>query len=527
MANRNQNNTTGYEHPQESNLHNVHHGMAYNGQGEPVLRVGLSNISSSGNPAGLTAFGEPIAVPLTPVIQLDGLYGLDPYEFETFTFGTGVAETTNTLMQAQTGTGAYGYGVVRSNRVARYRPGQGMMARFTAKFDGAQTGVTLRAGLFAQEQALMFGYDTNGRFGVMVANGGKAHIEKLTVTAGGTGNVTITLNGVATVVAISSTNTTVAAAQIAGAAFPGWTVEQQDNTVRFLYNSLGPLAGAFSATGTGTYTIEAVQTGVAQTENWTYQEDWDVDKMDGTGTSTIDMDWSKLNVFQIDFRWLGIGEIRWSVENPDTGDLMFVHHSHYANRQADVHIDNPCFKIGYVAANLSASTITTATCAGASMMVAIEGVIQDNAFTTGFPSDEKNALGASSTTAHHIVSFKNDLTYKDKINLRLMKLRSMSVSFQGNDPAVIYLFLDAAKDTNHEWTTINPWSSVSRDISSGDITIADHKPLACYTLPINGSDTFDLSKLDLIIPPGSRLCVGMVSGQLMSGVRVSMTWIEV
>ena len=526
MANRNTQNTTGYFHPQESNLHNVHHGMAYNGQGEPVLRVGLSNISSSGNPAGLTAFGEPIAVPITPVIQLDALYGLDPYEFETFTFSTGVADTTNTLFRAQTGTGAYGYGVVRSNRVARYRPGQGMMARFTAKFDGAQTGVTLRAGLFAQEQALQFGYDTNGKFGVLVQNGGKAHIEKLTVTAGGTGSVTITLNGVATVVAISSADTTVAASQIAATAFAGWTTEQIDNTVRFLSNSVGPLAGAFSATGTGTYTIETVQTGVAHNDQWTYQEDWDIDPMNGTGTSTIDMDWSKMNIFQIDFRWLGIGEIRWSVENPDTGDMMFVHHSHFANRQTDVHIDNPCFKIGYVAANLTASTITTATCAGASMMVAIEGVLKDNAFSTGFPSDEKNSLGASTTTAHHIVSFKNDLVYKDKINLRLMKLRSMSVAFQGNDPAVVYLFLDAAKSTNHEWTTINPWSSVSRDISSGTITIADNKPLVAYTLPINGSDTFDLSTLDMAIPPGSRVCVGMLSGQQMSGVRVSINWLE-
>ena len=528
MGNQNPN-STNYVHTFEPNTNDVSLAMAYNGQGEPVLRVGLSNIASSGNPGGLTAFGEPIAVPITPVIQLDGLYGLDPYEFETFTFGTGVAETTNTLMQTKTGTGAYGYGVVRSNRVARYRPGQGMMARFTAKFDGAQTGVTLRAGLFAQEQALMFGYDTNGKFGILIQNGGKAHIEKLTVTVGpgnGGGTVTITLNGVATVVAVTGTDTTVVAAQIAAEAFAGWTTEQVDNEVRFLSTSVGPIAGAFSATGTGTYTIETVQTGVAHNDQWTYQEDWDVDKMDGTGASTVNMDWSKMNIFQVDFRWLGIGEIRWSVENPDTGDMMFVHHSHFSNTQTDVHIDNPCFKIGYVAANLTANTITTATCAGASMMVAIEGILKDNAFSTGFPSDEKSSLGASVTTAHHIVSFKNDLTYKDKINLRLMKLRSMSVAFQGNDPAVIYLFLDAAKDTNHEWTTINTWSSVSRDVSPGVITITDNKPLVAYTLPINGSDTFDLSTLDMAIPPGSRVCVGMLSGQQMSGVRVSMNWIE-
>ena len=527
MANLNPN-STGYFHSYEPNTNDLTMAMDYSGQGQPVVRVALASLANDGPAAALSAFGEPIAVPIIPIIQLDGLYGLDPYEFETFTFGTGSSTTNGQLIQAQTGTGAYGYGVVRSNRVARYRPGQGMMARFTAMFENPQAGVTLRAGLFAQEQALQFGYDSaTNKFGIMVANGGKAHIEKLIVTAGGTGNVTITLNGVATVVAISSTNTTTVAAQIAAATFTGWTTEQIDNEVRFLSNSLGTLAGAFTVTGTGTYTISAVQTGVAQTESWTYQEDWSVDKLDGTGVSGITMDWSKLNVFQIDFRWLGIGELRWAVENPDTGDLMFVHHSHYANRQTQVHIDNPCFKIGYVAANLSADTKTNARCAGASMMVAIEGFQNDNAFTTGWPSGEKTSLGATTTTAHQIISYKNRLIYKDKVNLRLMKLRSLSVSFQGNDPATVFLFLDADKDTIHQWQRINTWSSVAYDVAAGSITIANYKPVACFTLPINGSDTFNLENLDLSVPPGSRLCIGMQSGQVMSGVRASMNWVEV
>lgn len=521
-------NSTNYFHSFEPNTNDLVHAMDYNGGGKPVLRVGLSDIANGGSAAAQSAFGEPIAVPIIPVIQLDGLYGLDPYEFETFTFGTGSSTTNGQLMQAQTGTGAFGYGVVRSNRVARYRPGQGMMARFTAMFENPQAGVTLRAGLFNQEQAIQFGYDTNGKFGVMIANGGKAHIEKITVVTGGTGNVTITLNGVATVVAISSTNTTTAAAQIAAATFTGWTTEQINNEVRFLSNSLGPLAGAFTVTGTGTYTISTVQAGVAQTESWTYQEDWDVDKMDGTGTSTIDMDWSKLNVFQIDFRWLGIGELRWSVENPDTGDIMFVHHSHYANRQTHVHIDNPCFKIGYVAANLSADTKTNARCAGASMMVAIEGIQNDNSFTTGWPSGEKTNFGATTTTAHQIISYKNKLIYKDKINLRLMKLRSLSVAFQGNDPSTIFIFVDANKNTLlREWQSVNTWSSVAYDVAPGLITVANYKPVGCFTLPINGSDTYNLSNLDLTIPPGSSLSICIQSGQNIASVRASLNWVEV
>ena len=79
-----------------------------------------------------SAFGEPVSVPINPVIQLDGLYGLDERKFETFT-GTftgnpGTATTTGTLMQAATDASGIGsYGVIRSRRAVRYRPGQGML----------------------------------------------------------------------------------------------------------------------------------------------------------------------------------------------------------------------------------------------------------------------------------------------------------------------------------------------------------------------------------------------------------------
>jgi len=525
-------NSTNYTHTFEPNTNDLIHALDYNSNGQPTLRVGITNIAHGGNAAAYSAFGENIAVPVTPIIQLDGLYGIDdPYEFETFNFGTGFIESTGTLMKTHTGTGAYGYGVVRSNRVARYRPGQGMMARFTAMFEGVSEGVnpgvTLRAGLFAQEQAMQFGRDSaTGKFGVMIANGGKAHIETLTVTAGGTGNVTITLNGVATVVAISSTNTTTVAATIAAATFTGWITEQLGNEVRFLSTSLGAKAGAFTATGTGTYTIATAQAGVAQTETWTYQEDWDVDKMDGTGPSGVTLDFTKLNVFQINFRWLGAGEIRWAVENPLTGDMIFVHHSHFSGRVTDVHTDNPCFKIGYVAANLTGSTVTDAHCSGASMMIALEGIAKDNTFSVGYPSNEKSSLGHTTTTAHHIVSFKNKRIYKDKINLRLMKLKSMSIAFQGNDPAVVYLFLNGTHTGTSEWTSVGTHSSVSRDIVSGDITIANHKPLGVFTLPINGNITWDLTNLDLSIPPGDFLSIGILSGQNIGSVRASLNWIE-
>lgn len=470
-----------------------------------------------------TVFGEPLSVPLTPIIQLDSLYGFDPREFQTFSFGTGSFEDTGTLFKAHTGTGAYGYGVIRSNRILRYRAGQGAMCRFTAAYENPQANVTLRAGFFAQEQSLVIGYNGT-QFGVLRENGGKAHIHEFTITVGGTGTANITLNDVTTNVAIASADTQVVATTIAAATFTGWTVEQCDNKVRFLSNSVGPLAGAFTYGGTGTATLAVLQTGVAHTTNWTYQADFNEDKLDGTGPSLVTIDPSKLNIFQIQFRWLGAGEIRYAIEDPSTGDMIYFHHEHYSNRNTDVHLDNPSFRIGYVAANLGAGTITDAHTTGASMMAAQEGLEQDNAFTTA-TGTSKTSLGTGST--HHLLGLKNATIYQNKINLRKVKLKRLDVAVQSNDPVLVYMILNGTKSVTHTYNKVANFSCVINDTAAGTYTLANEHVMAQFVVPAGGSIDVNLDDLELTIPPGSHTDICVSSGQTIQSIATAITWIEV
>jgi hypothetical protein len=479
---------------------------------------------SQSGPTKYSSFGEPISVPIEPIIQLDALYGLDPREFETLSASTGSYESTGTLFKTHTGTGAFGYAVIRSNRILRYRPGQGAMLRFTAGFDNPQANVTLRAGFFTQEQSVMVGYDGT-RFGVLRQSGGKAQIVKLTVSAGGTGNTTITLNGVSTNVAIASADTTVVAKTIANTSFAGWVVEQVDNTVSFLATSLGTKSGTYSLTGTGTGTFATIQAGAADVTNWTYQEDFNIDKLDGTGTSGVTIDPSKLNIYQINFRWLGAGEIRYAIENPLNGDMIFFHHEHYSNRNTDVHINNPSFRIGYVAANLTGNTITDAHTYGASMMAAVEGATKETAFPTGIISDAKTALGSG--TYHSVISLKNSTVYQNRINLRAVILKKMSISVTSNAPTRYYLVLKGTKSTGYTWNKIANFSAVIQDISAGSFTFANEHPMAAFTLPSNGSAIMDLEDLKITIPPGMWIDLMVVGAQQINDVIASLTWIEI
>ena len=512
-------NSTNYVHSYEPNTNDLTMAMDYNGEGFPAVRtIGEHEAASR------SAFGEPLSAQLTPVIQLDALYEYDPREFliNTALGGSTQQDTAKTLFQVHTGTQAYGYAVIRSNRIARYRPGQGFMARFTAMYGNPQAGVTLRAGLIAQEQSLVIGYDGT-QFGILRQNGGKAQIVKLTIASNTINTAVITLNGVATNVTLTTTNTTTSAREIAATAFAGWQTQQVDNAVWFLADTVEVKAGANSVNATITGTVSVVQTGIAHTDTWTYQSDWNIDKLDGTGVSGITLDKSKLNIFQIQFRWLGAGEIRFAIENPNNGDLIFFHHIHYSNKNTTPHLDNPSFRIGYVAANVSNATITDAYVHGASMMVAVEGNLVENSFTTS-TSVIKKTLTAD--TLHGLMTVKNKLIHRDKINLRRVQLKNLSVAFQGNDPCVITLFLNGTFSTTHTFTKVADYSSAAVSTGTGTFTAANEHALASFVIAANGSIIFDLDDLGLSIPPNSRLNVAVNSGQSISSIAAALTWIE-
>jgi len=483
-----------------------------------------------GTASGSSAFGENVSVPITPVFQLDGLYGLNSDRFETYSFGTGVT-TSNTLMEASTGTGAYGYGVIRSKRSVRYRPGQGALARFTAQFSGSVEGYTQRAGFFAQEQALQVGFNTNGRFGILRENGGKAHIHRFSITtpASGTENITVTLAGVATTVTIGSGTATQNATGIGTNTFPGWITDYSNGFIDFLSTSVGPKSGTFSIVSNGDFvaTSTTAQSGVNHTSNWTYQEDWNYDTLTGAGGTTnpsgITLDPTKLNVYQINFRWLGVGEMRFAVENPDTGDMMPIHHIHYSNRNNTVHLDNPSLKIGYVAANLDGNPGVGVTVSGASMMGAIEGII--NTTTLPLAAFRTKSGGMNDTgTKFHLLTIKGGMIVNNKINTRELIIKKISAltTASSSSPCFIYLYLDPTTADPLNFTPLGNASSYSRT----DTTITAGDPMAVFCVTSGAPETIDLDALRIVLPPQRKLTMAISSESVLQKADCAITFIE-
>jgi len=69
------------------------------------------------------------------------------------------------------------------------------------------------------------------------------------------------------------------------------------------------------------------------------QSAWNIDKMDGTGASGITLDFTKTQIFVIDFEWLGVGSVRFGFAV--NGLIYYVHQLNNANSLTTVYMSTP------------------------------------------------------------------------------------------------------------------------------------------------------------------------------------------
>ena len=516
-------------------------------------------VNVSLGPVVRSAFGDISITEVTPVVQLEAIYGIDGEineYFQTYNGNSGsagVIPNDGDLFYADSSNNIGGYGVIRSKRFLRYRPGQGGLSRFTAMFTQGIAGTEQRAGLFNQESAFMFGYH-DASFGILHSLNAKTHIEQFTVdtSANSANSITITLNGVDNVIQVVNGSDPIQnAGQInyaktvsADPSFNGWLVEQCDNKVFFLSESVGPLTGDFSFNDTGvtglTGTLETLQSGVAATDNWIYQSDWNVDKLDGTGASGMTLDPTKLNVYQIRYKWLGSGSIAFYIESELTGEFILVHIIQRANQFQEVSIQNPSLKCGYVAYNTANPGDTGVIVKGASMMMGIEGQIKFNSYSRSCFYNATIPNGVSI----HIMSIQNRITYNNKINTKELILRGISLGLgepnsNGGDsqPVDVYFLLNGVQSNpgltdNYNFRSIQG-TPVCVSIGEESIRYTINNTTDYQNIPIlttyitkQSSTNINLTDNRIVISPGDILTIYAFNPNTKSfPIHAALTWL--
>lgn len=85
-----------------------------------------------------------------------------------------------------------------------------------------------------------------------------------------------------------------------------------------------------------------------------HQNDWNVDKCDGTGKSGLNIDTSKTQLVFIDFQWLGVGRVRTGFVHD--GELVVAHEYYHSNVLANVYLSTPNLPVRCEMRNTGATT---------------------------------------------------------------------------------------------------------------------------------------------------------------------------
>jgi hypothetical protein len=465
----------------------------------------------------------------TPVLQIAGTYGIRSTDVETFSATGGSATVSDFMFDVQSGTSLGGYGTIRSRRNLHYRPGQGALARFTAMFSTPVSLSTQQAGLFTSENALTFGY--NGTtFGVLRSEGARLEIQTFTVTAAASGNetVTFTLAGTAqSGCAVTSGTVQHNAAELAECSYTGWNAYSNNDEVLFVATSVGDKTGGFSvSSGAGTTdgTFAETVAGVAATDTWVAQADWNLDPMDGTGNSRMTLDHDTLNVYQIHYQYLGAGAIEFSIENDATGQFVPVHRIDYANANTSPHLSNPTMPVGWAAASLG-STGTNLRVRGASAAGFVEGQQLPQRYSRGFVSTE--AVGAS---LEPVLSIRNRPVFADQINQMEVYPGTIKIGVDatGNKPAEVEVLIGAdlsAGTAMPLWTYIDETESVVEYDETADGVTGGDRIDACG-VAAGGTCEIDLSKFRDRLERGEALTVAAAFSSGSGDITVSISWLE-
>lgn len=186
---------------------------------------------------------------------------------------------------------------------------------------------------------------------------------------------------------------------------------------------------------------------------------WD-DPLDGTGPSGLTIDWTKLNVFFINYQYIGAGAQFIYYEDQDTGKVVLVHTAPYSNQNTVPSVYNPNFHgVLYVS---NGATTTDYQISSASYAYFVEGRVKE--FQIHQPQNTSDVVEVTGITAEvPLFSIRVKAQYASKdnyIDILLERIVASVEASAANNLAQIRVIKDPATLTGASWVDINTNNSV-------------------------------------------------------------------
>ena len=273
-----------------------------------------------------------------------------------------------------------------------------------------------------------------------------------------------------------------------------------------------------------------------------FQEDWNIDKMDGTGPSGVTLDPEKGNTYQISYG-SGFGNVNYSIESPLTGDMVLVHTLTLANSLTEPSTFLPTFPMCAEAHNGTAAIDCVLSIA--SMSSFIEGI---NAIES--QAGVINSIGGSVLSTIGVAPVGNDqfqeetqiITYYNKedvfggtANNRVScKILGFNIINDTNKTAIVRLREDAVGIGLGVPTDINTTSSVmayniGQAMLAGGIVSGKVLFEQFAEKDGKGGGFVNISDLNLTMTPGKSYTMSIATSAAAAGAGIalaSMLWTE-
>lgn len=227
----------------------------------------------------------------------------------------------------------------------------------------------------------------------------------------------------------------------------------------------------------------AVDTAVAQSN-------WNGDKADGTGLATnlsgMNIDVTNLNIYWIDFQWLGGGRVRFGVITPD-GSRITLHSFENANSQAVPWCKNPSLPIRVESTNTGVSASPSRlkmTCAA----VASEGQFGDSRSRKSVKWTVESATDVSVPATSGevpILSFRSKTTINSRTNHKVSIPEKITVRVKTAD-AILRVARGVTLTGSPSWTSVSAAASAEYDTAATGISASE--TIVPYILGIGTHD---------------------------------------
>jgi hypothetical protein len=417
---------------------------------------------------------------------------------------------------------------VESKNHVVYRPGLGIAFRFTAVFPDVTTGIKALAGCGTEESGFYFGYnDTGDTFGTLLRTDGTAHIQTFTITAAAIGveTATVTLDGTGFNLPLTNAGGSLnfTAFELGQDPVVGdWNVQVEGDTLFFQAQRAGVRNGvySFSSTGAATATTATVSAGVALTETFVAEADWN-------GIDVAHTYKGLGNVFEISYQWLGYGAIFFKVENQSTGLMEIVHTIRFADSSVSPSVTQPNLHSQYILEHLS-GTSTPVFQFGSSGGF-LDGLEQFNGPLYAFSNTKVNIAASTETSimalcvVNQINGFPND---------NEVVLVSASISTDSNRPVTFRVRLNpvigARSPTSTAdfpvWSPVNTFSMMMSDTTA--ITASGGEEILDVALPKAGNELIQVQSLKILLQRGDIIAITAETGNATNEVSAAITWRE-